>query len=79
MAKNKNTEILVTVYHVTRGPVSTMGNPSYIFHTDEGKFRTVTDSGAAYALENDFSVGATLDQEVTLIITTRGRVFDWRK
>lgn len=73
----KNTEISVTVYHVKRGPVSGMGNPSYVFHTDYGQYRTVTDSGASYALENDFPVGATLDRPVTLTITPGGRVVSW--
>lgn len=78
MAKNKNTEILVTVYHVTRGPVSGMGNPSYIFNTDHGRYQTVTNSGAAYGLENDFPVKETLDREVTLTITPAGRVVSWK-
>lgn len=70
----KNT---VTVYNVKRGPVSSMGNPSYVFNTDRGAFKTQTNSGRAYALENDFSVGAVIDREVTLITTAAGRVVDW--
>jgi hypothetical protein len=54
-----------------------MGNPSYTFHTDHGQYKTQTDSGAAYALENDFPVNATLDIPVTLTITPSGRVITW--
>lgn len=73
-----NTEIQVTVYHVTRGPVSTYGNPSFNFHTDKGVFRTSANLGAAYALENDFKVGAySLDIPATLTVTRAGRVTAW--
>jgi len=75
---SKTTDIQVTVYSVKRGPVSKMGNPSYVFNTDHGPYRTQTDSGAAYALENDFSVNATLDIPATLTITTAGRVTGWK-
>lgn len=73
----KTTQITVTVYHVKRGRVSAMGNPGYVFVTDHGEYKTETDSGRAYALENDFSVGATLDAPVTLELTAGGRVRDW--
>lgn len=79
MAKNKNTEILVTVYHVKRGNVSSMGNPSYVFMTDHGPYKTVTNSGAAYGLENDFPINTTLDVLVTLEITRAGRVVSWKR
>jgi hypothetical protein len=55
-----------------------MGNPSYIFNTDHGHYRTEADSGAAYGLENDFSVGTTLNVKVTLTLTSAGRVRDWK-
>jgi hypothetical protein len=74
----KTLEIAVTVYKVTRGPVSSMGNPSYVFHTSHGQYKTQTNSGAAYALENDFTVGETLDKPVTLITTPAGRVQSWK-
>lgn len=70
----KNT---VTVYNVKRGNLSSMGNPSYVFNTDRGAFKTQTNNGRAYALENDFPVGAVIDREVTLITTPAGRVVDW--
>jgi hypothetical protein len=69
--------IQVIVYNVKRGPVSDVGNPSYVFNTDHGPYRTQTNSGAAYALENDFAVNATLDVPATLTITTSGRVVSW--
>lgn len=75
---SKHADISVTVYRVTRGNVSSMGNPSYVFHTDYGKYKTQTNSGAAYELENDFPVNETIDREVTLIITPAGRVVDWK-
>lgn len=74
----KANEISVIVYHVKRGPVSDMGNPSYVFHTDHGPYKTQTNSGAAYALENDFAVNATLDLPATLTITRAGRVISWK-
>lgn len=74
---SKTLEIQVVVYHVKRGPVSSMGNPSYVFHTDHGQYKTQTNSGAAYALENDFSVNAPLDTPVTLTTTPAGRVVGW--
>ena len=74
----KNTFRKVTVYSVKRGRVSDMGNPSYVFRTDLGEFKTVTNSGRAYALENDFAVNATLDLPVTLELTSSGRVADWK-
>jgi hypothetical protein len=70
-------EISVIVYIVKRGPVSNVGNPSYVFNTDHGPYKTVTNSGAAYALENDFAVNATLDVPATLTITPAGRVVSW--
>lgn len=76
MARKQN-DISVIVYKVTRGPVSSMGNPSYVFHTDYGQYKTQTNSGAAYALENDFPVNATIDRPVTLNITASGRVVSW--
>jgi hypothetical protein len=54
MAKTQHT--VVTVYRVERGPVSTYGNPSFVFKTDSGDYRTQTDSGMAYGLENDWQV-----------------------
>lgn len=74
----KTNDIHVVVHKVRRGPVSAMGNPSYIFITDHGAYRTQTDSGAAYALENDFTVGVTLDLPAILTITASGRVTDWK-
>lgn len=74
----KTNDIEVTVYNVKRGPVSNMGNPSYVFNTDHGPYKTQTNSGAAYALENDFSVNTTLDIPVTLTITASGRVVSWK-
>jgi len=74
----KTTDIQVTVYSVKRGRVSANGNPSYVFNTDHGPYRTETDSGAAYALENDFTVGETLDISATLTLTPAGRVIDWK-
>ena len=71
-------DLHVLVYNVKRGRSSTMGNPSYVFNTDHGPFKTETDSGRAYALENDFTVGETLDVHVVLTITKSGRVRDWR-
>lgn len=71
-------DIQVVVHNVQRGRVSAMGNPSYVFNTDHGPFRTQTDSGAAYALENDFTVGVTLDIPAMLTITPVGRVTDWK-
>jgi hypothetical protein len=74
----KKNEISVTIYHVTRGPVSGLGNPSYNFHTDRGVFRTQANLGAAYALENTFQVGAyALDIPATLTTTAAGRVTSW--
>lgn len=74
----KENTLNVTVYHVTRGPVSGMGNPSYYFHTDAGRFQTQANLGEAYALENTFKVGAyALDIPVTLTTTTAGRVTRW--
>lgn len=75
---SKTTEITVTVYNVKRGPVSTMGNPSYIFNTNQGPYRTQSNNGAAYALENDFPINETLDREITLTITPAGRVITWK-
>ena len=74
----KTTDINVFVYNVKRGPVSAMGNPSYIFRTDHGPYRTQTDSGAVYGLENDFTVGVTLDIPATLTVTPAGRVIGWK-
>lgn len=75
---SKTSDIQVVVYTVKRGPVSAMGNPSYIFNTDHGPYRTQTDSGAVYGLENDFTVGVMLDVNATLTITAAGRVIDWK-
>ena len=74
---SKTTEITVTVYNVKRGPVSTMGNPSYIFNTNHGHYLTTSINGAAYGLENDFQINTTLDREITLTITPAGRVTGW--
>lgn len=71
-------DLQVVVYTVKRGRVSAMGNPSYVFCTDHGPYRTETDSGAAYALENDFTVGETLDIPAMLTINPAGRVTDWK-
>lgn len=78
MKPGKTSDIQVVVYNVRRGPVSPMGNPSYVFNTDHGPYRTQTDSGAAYGLENDFSVGTTLDVPATLTISRAGRVINWK-
>lgn len=50
-------ERTVTVYRVTRGRQSNNGNPSFIFHTDEGEYRTQTDTSCAYTVESHFDVG----------------------
>lgn len=71
-------DILVVVYSVKRGRVSPMGNPSYVFNTDHGPYRTQTNSGAAYALENVFTVGVRLGIPATLTINRAGRVIDWK-
>lgn len=71
-------DIHVLVHSVQRSLNSRMGNPSYIFNTDHGSFRTETDSGHAYALENDFTVGETLDIPAILTLTPQGRVMDWK-
>lgn len=71
-------DIEVIVHNVRRGPVSRMGNPSYVFNTDHGPYQTQTNSGAAYGLENDFAVGTPLDVKATLTITAAGRVTNWK-
>lgn len=71
------TAVQVVVYSVKRGRVSPMGNPSYVFNTDHGPYRTQADSGAAYALENDFTVGVRLGIPATLTLNRAGRVTDW--
>lgn len=71
-------DLHVLVYNVQRSMSSRMGNPSYIFNTDHGAFRTETDSGAAYGLENDFTVGETLNTTAILTLTPAGRVMDWK-
>ena len=76
---SKRYTLQTTVYRVSRGPVSGMGNPSYIFHTSDGELRTTANLGKAYALENDFRLGETLDVEVELTVTITDRVTDWRK
>lgn len=78
MMTPKTSDIQVIVYNVKRGRVSEVGNPSYVFNTDHGPYRTQTNSGTAYALENDFTVGTTLDIRATLTITAAGRVIDWK-
>lgn len=75
----KTTHTAVTVGTVSRGPVSAMGNPSYIFHTSKGLFRTQANSGAAYGLENDFHLNEIINEKVTLEITASGRVVSWEK
>lgn len=77
MAKTTTSE--VTVGTVSRGPVSAMGNPSYIFHTSKGNFRTQANSGAAYGLENDFRLNEIINEKVTLTLTASGRVISWEK
>lgn len=74
---SKHLERTVTVHSVRRGPHSKMGNPSFIFTTDSGQFRTQTNTGAAYAVENQFPTGQRLDRQVTFKLTASGRVFDW--
>ena len=47
----------VTVYRVERGPLSNYGNPSYVFKSTDGDYRTTANNGIAYALENDLKTG----------------------
>jgi hypothetical protein len=75
---SRQLEFQVIVYSVKRGSVSAMGNPSYVFKTDKGEYRTQTDSGVAYSLENDFPINTTLDRPVTLVTTPAGRVISWK-
>lgn len=73
----KTFKVTVTVYNVQRGNNTVYGNPTYVFNTDRGAYKTQSNGARAYALENDFQVGAVLDREVTLIVTAAGRVVDW--
>lgn len=74
---SKSKEIRVTVQSVKRGKTSSMGNPSFVFSTDLGEFRTQTDAGASYAVENDFRVGQDIEVAATLHTTPAGRVYGW--
>lgn len=74
----KNTELVVTVYRVERGNNTMYGNPTYVFVTNHGEYKTQANGARAYALENDFRVGDVLDREVTLTLTPAGRVVDWK-
>lgn len=74
----KRYEVPVTVYRVERGNVSTMGNPSYVFHTDRGLYKTMSNASCSYRLENDFSIRAMIDRDITLIVTEAGRVTSWK-
>jgi hypothetical protein len=73
----KNTTLATTVYRITRGPVSSMGNPSFIFHTADGTYRTSANIGAAYALENEFPINTDIAKVVCLTLTPARRVTDW--
>jgi hypothetical protein len=73
----KTTDLTAIVYRVTRGLVSTMGNPSYIFHTNEGEYRTQSNNGAAYALENHIAINTPMETVMTLTLTPAGRVTNW--
>lgn len=75
---SKSTTLAVCVYRVLRDGASAEGNPFYMFFTDHGNYRTEKNSGAAYGLENDFSIGDVLDVDVVLTLTGRGSVKDWK-
>lgn len=73
---SKEREVRVTVTRVVRARNSVNGGPAYTFQTSAGPFRTVTDTSAAYGLENDFEVATSMEKDVTLKLQG-GRVFDW--
>lgn len=82
----KRNTVTVTVFGVERGPVSSFGNPSYVFKTDHGDYRTMANAGMAYGLENDFRVkdydqplkGQSGPGAVELETTPAGRVTGYR-
>lgn len=71
---SKNTTLHTTVRTVKRANSSVNGNPAYYLHTDDGTFRTMSDAGWAYGLENDFTVNGEHDIDVTLTLSPAGRV-----
>lgn len=75
----KSTVIHTCVYGVSREQSSREGNPRFSFKTDDGIFKTVPNSGAAYGLENDFTVGVLMDLMVELTLDGRGNVVSWER
>lgn len=76
MSRNDRHTMTVLVLESENGNVSYYGNPSKIFHTSRGTFRTQANSSLAYSCDND---GGFEGHKVELTLTPAGRVTKMRK
>lgn len=73
----------VTVFRVERGTNSHFGNPRFKLHTSVGVYETETDGSISYSIDNYCNSRHPetyiIDQEVTLVLTSGGKVTDIEK
>jgi hypothetical protein len=78
-------EITVTLTNAHRAGTSANGNPSWDLYTEQGIYRTESDSSIGYEVENRTTRpdgpradDSWIGREVVLTLTRRGRASMWR-
>lgn len=77
---SKDTTVEVYLYRVTRLWGSKEGNPRYLLHTSDGKYKTEVNTAGAYGLENNFAIGESINKNVLLTLSkgNKDAVYDWK-